>query len=163
MPGWLACILAFAAGLGGMEAVAWATHRFVMHGPLWNLHRSHHEPRAGRFERNDLFAVIFAMPAILLFAIASATGSQPLFWFAAGITAYGVLYVLVHDGLVHRRIWMPFKARSGYLQRLVRAHHLHHRTRTKHGAVSFGFLLAPSPRDLAARLKTNSRKTRALS
>ncbi|MEQ9050459.1 MAG: hypothetical protein RLP11_09115 [Marinoscillum sp.] len=24
-----------------MEGVAWATHKYVMHGPLWSWHRSH--------------------------------------------------------------------------------------------------------------------------
>ncbi len=38
-------LLVFAAALVGMEGVAWATHRWLMHGPLWVLHRSHHAPR----------------------------------------------------------------------------------------------------------------------
>ena len=32
---------------------AWV-HRVVMHGPGWRWHGSHHEPRAGLVERNDL-------------------------------------------------------------------------------------------------------------
>jgi hypothetical protein len=31
-----------------------------MHGFLWVLHKSHHEPRKGAFELNDLFGFIFA-------------------------------------------------------------------------------------------------------
>ena len=30
-----------------MECVAWATHKYVMHGWGWGWHRSHHEPRRG--------------------------------------------------------------------------------------------------------------------
>ena len=42
-----------------MEGVAWFTHKYVMHGFLWRWHKSHHEPRYGIFELNDLFSVIF--------------------------------------------------------------------------------------------------------
>jgi beta-carotene 3-hydroxylase len=158
MPEWLAHALAFAIGLAGMEAVAWTTHRYLMHGPLWRWHRSHHEPRRGVFEANDLFGLIFAAPPIALFALAGALERPWLGWLAGGMTAYGLLYMLVHDGLVHRRFPLPLRARSGYLERLVRAHHLHHLTRSRDGAVSFGFLLAPDPLRLAARLRATRRR-----
>ncbi len=153
MPGWMVHALAFLVGLGGMEAVAWTTHRYLMHGPLWRWHRSHHEPRQGAFEANDLFGVIFAAPPIALFAAAGLTDQSWLAWLAGGMTAYGALYVLVHDGLVHRRFPVPVPA-MGYVQRLIQAHHLHHLTRTREGAVSFGFLLAPDPLKLAQALRS---------
>jgi hypothetical protein len=56
--------LIFVAALAGMEAVAYVTHRFVMHGPLWSLHRSHHEPGAAGLEWNDLFGLFFAVPSV---------------------------------------------------------------------------------------------------
>lgn len=146
---WL--VLIFVGVLAGMEAFAWVTHRYVMHGPLWVLHRSHHEPRHGLFELNDLFAVIFALPAIALFW----WGSQGHGWATAtamGITAYGAIYAVFHDGLVHRRFATPFAARSRFWRQRVQAHRLHHAVRTRTGAVSFGFLWAPSPRVLKARL-----------
>lgn len=155
---WLTNALAFTIGLVGMEAVAWTTHRYLMHGPLWLWHRSHHEPRRGRFEANDLFGVVFAAPAIALFALAGALDRPVLAWLAGGMTFYGALYALVHDGLVHRRFPLPLRPRTGYLQRLVRAHHLHHRTRARRGAVAFGFLFAPDPMQLAARLRTTRRR-----
>jgi hypothetical protein len=49
----------------GMETVAYAVHRWIMHGPGWFLHRSHHEP-AGKLEANDLYGLIFAIPSVLL-------------------------------------------------------------------------------------------------
>jgi len=72
---------------------------------------------------------------------------------ALGFTIYGILYGFVHDGLVHQR-W-PFRVtpKSGYLQRLVHAHRLHHHTLTKDGAVSFGFLYAENPEKLKAKIK----------
>ena len=149
--------LAFAIGLVGMEAVAWTTHRFLMHGPLWCWHRSHHEPRRGMLETNDLFGVIFAAPAIALFVVAGKLQAPALAWLAGGMTAYGALYTLMHDGLVHRRFPLPISA-HGYLGRLVQAHHLHHRTHTRKGAVSFGFLIASDPLRLAARLRAADRR-----
>ncbi|MDG2520612.1 sterol desaturase family protein [Caulobacter segnis] len=149
----IANLLWFFGALAAMEGVAWATHRYVMHGPLWSWHRSHHEPRRGVFELNDLFAVVFAGLAIGLFAVGAATRIDAFTFSAAGVTAYGALYALVHDGLVHRRFWLPLKPRRGYLLRLVQAHHLHHLHHERLGAVSFGFLVPLDPRRLAEKLK----------
>ncbi|MGC4106927.1 MAG: sterol desaturase family protein [Thermomicrobiales bacterium] len=139
--------LAFVA----MEVVAWATHRWIMHGRLWTWHESHHRPRTGVFERNDRFVVVFSLIAILLFAV----GTQVPYVtaIALGITAYGVAYFTMHEVLVHRRLPFPFKPKSGYLARLVAAHHLHHAVHTKEGAVSFGFLYAPPLETLRAQLR----------
>lgn len=51
----------------GMELFAYVMHRWVMHGPGWFLHASHHRERHGLFEWNDLYAAIFAVPSITLF------------------------------------------------------------------------------------------------
>jgi beta-carotene 3-hydroxylase len=153
--GQLAPFAAFAAGLAGMELVAWATHRYVMHGALWSWHRSHHAPRRGGLELNDLFGVVFAGLAVVVFAAGGALHAPLLTWLALGMTAYGLLYALVHDGLVHRRFPFPLQGRRGYLRRLVQAHHLHHAVHAREGAVSFGFLVAGDPARLAARLKAH--------
>ena len=50
----------------GMEGVAYVAHRWVMHGFGWFLHESHHRPRTGNWELNDLYAVIFALPSITM-------------------------------------------------------------------------------------------------
>ena len=49
-----------------MEVFAIVAHKYVMHGFGWGWHRSHHEPRTGWFEKNDLYAVVFAGVAIAL-------------------------------------------------------------------------------------------------
>src|SRR3546814_6507318 len=59
-------ILIFLATVAAMEGFAYVMHRWVMHGPGWFLHASHHRERTGRWEANDLYFVIFAMPSILL-------------------------------------------------------------------------------------------------
>lgn len=44
-----------------MEGVTWLTHKYVMHGFLWNLHEDHHQKKEDEFfEKNDAFFIIFA-------------------------------------------------------------------------------------------------------
>lgn len=137
----------------GMELLAYAMHRWVMHGPGWVLHASHHRTtRRGRFEANDLYAVLFAAVSITLFAVGGGPSSL-VWWIGAGTVVYGILYAFVHDGITHRR-WRAWKAPSrGYVARLVRAHRLHHAVTSRDGAVSFGFLWAASPERLARQLR----------
>lgn len=142
-------ILVFAGFILLMEIVAWTTHKYVMHGWLWSLHRSHHEPRDGAFEKNDWFAVIFAIPSMILMYF-GANGTPLAFAAGLGILAYGLIYFFFHDILVHRRIDLGLRPRRGYLARVVQAHRLHHTVESKHGCVSFGFIFPPSPQ----RLKT---------
>ncbi|QDP18710.1 beta-carotene hydroxylase [Sphingomonas xanthus] len=148
-----ALFLLFLATVAAMEVVAYAAHRWVMHGPGWFLHRSHHRERHGRFEANDLYAVIFALPSILLLY-----GGVHLGWggwaiaAGAGIAAYGAIYFGFHDVIVHRRIGHRYAPQSSYMKRIVQAHRLHHAIEGKQGAVSFGFLWAPPPHVLKRQI-----------
>ena len=86
-----------------MEGITWCTHRYVMHGFLWNLHRDHHQVKPGFFEKNDLFFVIFAVPSILLILFGT---YDHVWWMQAigfGIMLYGIAYFLVHDVIIHQR------------------------------------------------------------
>ena len=149
----LAEVAIFLLAFAGMEALAWVVHRFVMHGMLWCWHKSHHTRRAGMFELNDLFAVIFATPAILLIWL----GVHVSVWYlpiGLGFTAYGAAYALFHDGLVHKRFPLPVDGRHPWWRATVQAHRLHHAVHTKAGCVSFGFLWTrPVPR-LKAELRS---------
>lgn len=145
-------IVIFLSALVGTEGLAWVAHRHVMHGWLWDWHRSHHEPRTGLLEKNDLFAAIFALPAIGLIAI----GTNAWFWAlpaGLGMTAYGLVYFFFHDGLVHRRYPVGVSGRSAFWRRRIQAHRLHHVVRTKEGCVSFGFLWVRPVRTLAEELR----------
>ncbi|MEN2710729.1 sterol desaturase family protein [Sphingomonas sp. NPDC092331] len=156
MPSWLGPFL-FLATIAAMEGFAWAMHRWVMHGPGWFLHASHHRPRTGPFEWNDLYAVIFAMPSILFLYGGGQAGWWPGFaWIGAGIAGYGAIYFGFHDVIVHQRIRHRHVPRSRYLKRIVQAHRLHHAVESKHGAVSFGFLWAPPADALKRQLKVNA-------
>jgi beta-carotene 3-hydroxylase len=155
---WLAGPLLFLATVLGMEGVAYAAHRWVMHGPGWFLHESHHRPRTGRFELNDLYAAIFAIPSIvLIFGGVQLGWGAWATWVGAGIAAYGAIYFGFHDVIVHRRVPHRYVPRSRYMKRIVQAHRLHHAVETKEGTVSFGFLWAPPPEALKAELKRRAR------
>jgi beta-carotene 3-hydroxylase len=154
-----AAFLIVLATVAAMEFVAWASHKYVMHGFGWGWHRDHHEPHDKLLEKNDLYALVGAAISIAMFAIGSplvmGEGAwAPGTWIGLGVLIYGIIYTLIHDGLVHQRYfrWVP---RGGYARRLVQAHKLHHATTSKEGGVSFGFVLARDPaalkRELAAQ------------
>jgi beta-carotene 3-hydroxylase len=150
--------LLFVAAFAGMELVAYVTHKYVMHGILWNLHESHHVHHEGWFEKNDLFGVLFAIPSIALIYV-GVNHYGPALWIGLGMTAYGAAYFLFHDVIVHRRVKLPYKGRGRYMRRIIQAHRMHHATRDRDGAVSFGFLYAPALERLKAeRARIASRR-----
>ena len=55
----------------GMEFIAWAAHKYVMHGFLWYLHEDHHVLTGKPLQKNDSFALIFAIPSALGFIFGS--------------------------------------------------------------------------------------------
>ena len=137
-----------------MEAFAYAAHRWIMHGPMWNWHASHHTERDGPFERNDRFALVFALVSCApIFAGTQLGAGTAWTWVGVGIIVYGMIYFLFHDVLVHRRVAHGIVPRSRYLRRIVQAHRLHHAVGTKDGTVSFGFLYAPPIPVLVAAMK----------
>lgn len=151
---WPFGLVLFFATIAAMEGVAYVAHRWVMHGFGWFLHESHHRPRTGNWELNDWYAVIFALPSIVLLVFGVTLGWWPGWtWIGAGIAGYGAIYFGFHDVIVHRRIPTRYLPRSAYMKRIVQAHRLHHVVETKHGTVSYGFLVAPKPEDLKAELK----------
>ena len=154
---WLPPLLIVIATFAAMEWVAWASHKYIMHGWGWGWHRDHHEPHDRVLEKNDLYALVGAAMSISMFALGSplvmgAAAWWPGTWVGLGILCYGVVYSLIHDGLVHQRYfkWVP---KRGYAKRLVQAHWLHHATIGKEGGVSFGFVWARRPEELKQDLK----------
>ena len=134
----------FLATVVGMEAVAYFSHRYIMHGWGWAWHKSHHEPlgrRKGWFETNDLYAVVGAAVSISLIAFGAETHG-PTFWIGWGMAGYGLLYFVFHDGMVHRRWPFTWQPDNRYVKRLIQAHKMHHAVHEKYGCVSYGFLYA---------------------
>ncbi len=139
-----------------MEGIALSSHKFIMHGFGWDWHRDHHEPHDGFLEKNDRFALFGAAMSITMFALGSplvrgGAAWAPGTWIGLGILFYGIIYTLIHDGLVHQR-WFRFVPKRGYAKRLVQAHRLHHATVGKEGGVSFGFVFARDPAALKREL-----------
>lgn len=121
-----------------MEVFSWAIHKYIFHGILWNIHKTHHKPRTGWFELNDIFSFSFAVIAIVLLVIGIKEIS-PSFWIGLGITLYGIIYFIFHDVFIHNRL-KAFKSSNPYLLRIRRAHKIHHKSQDKNPSESFGLL-----------------------
>lgn len=127
-----------------MEGATWLIHKYIMHGFLWVLHRDHHDhSHEGPLERNDLFFVFFAVPAILLMYYGADAGYNALFYIGAGITLYGIAYFFVHDIFIHQRIRFLRQTNNPYLLSIRRAHKQHHKHTSKEDGECFGFLWVP--------------------
>jgi len=123
-----------------MEFMAWFTHKYVMHGFMWFFHKDHHIRDGRKIEWNDLFAVIFAFPSILLIYLGVVTSSNAKLSIGIGIMLYGAAYFLFHDVYVHQRIPILKNFSNRYLRATVKAHMEHHDPYTHY---NFGFLVAP--------------------
>jgi beta-carotene 3-hydroxylase len=100
-----------------------------MHGFLWFWHKSHHTVHSRTLERNDLFVLVFSIPAIGIFYYFSQV-SLNLYMLSVGI------------GIFCYGLWR-IKRRGRYLQRIINAHYIHHSKHSKNGCEAFGFLYAP--------------------
>lgn len=129
------------AAFCAMEGVAWFTHKYIMHGLLWSLHKDHHKKESeGFLEHNDFFFLLFAIPGILALYFGREQGFSFLFWIGLGITLYGLAYFLVHDVFIHQRFRLFRNTNSYYLKAIRRAHKMHHKHLTKEEGESFGML-----------------------
>lgn len=115
-----------------MEFWAMFLHGKLWHGVLWPTHASHHRPRAGRFEFNDVFAVFHAALAmfLIIYGFESSHGrlSEMMIAVGFGMSAFGMAYFTVHDGFIHGRLPVRFLARFAYFRRVRNAHKVHHRS-----------------------------------
>lgn len=128
----------------GMEAVTWLTHKYVMHGLMWYFHEDHHQPRyQNKFERNDIFFIIFAVPSILLFYFGIDPEINYKFFIGLGVLFYGISYFLIHDVLIHQRFKWFKNTKNKYLLGLRKAHKIHHKHLGKENGECFGMLFVP--------------------
>jgi beta-carotene 3-hydroxylase len=124
-----------------MEGVAWLTHKYVMHGWLWYLHKDHHVKEPGFFEKNDAFFLIFAIPSFLCILLGSV---NQVFWvvsIGAGIALYGFAYFVVHDVIIHQRFKYFTRSNNRFVRSVRWAHKMHHKHLTKEHGESFGMLI----------------------
>ncbi len=137
-------ILIVVAAFVSMEGVAWFTHKYIMHGLLWILHKDHHKKESkGFFEHNDFFFLIFAIPGIFCLYFGMQNDFNMLFWIGLGITLYGFAYFFIHDIFIHQRFKLFRKADNTYFKAIRRAHKKHHKHITKEKGECFGMLWVP--------------------
>ena len=127
-----------------MEGVAWFTHKYIMHGFLWSLHKDHHlKDHDNWFERNDAFFIFYAIVSITCFYLWSYEGIWYTLPIGLGIMAYGASYFLVHDIFIHQRFKIFRNANNWYARGVRRAHKIHHKHIGKEDGENFGMLIVP--------------------
>lgn len=141
---WPLYIAIVAGTFVAMEAVAWLTHKYIMHGILWRLHEDHHKKNPSSFfEKNDYFFLIFAIPGIICLAIGIYAPLPLCLCIGAGITIYGMAYFLVHDVFIHQRFKWLRNTDNIYFKAIRRAHKMHHKHLGKEHGECFGMLFVP--------------------
>jgi beta-carotene 3-hydroxylase len=124
-----------------MEFVAWFTHKYIMHGILWNVHLDHHQvDKNKKIQKNDYFFLIFALPSMISIILGS-TNSNYLLYIGIGIALYGFAYFIVHEIIIHQRIKIFRNTNSKYIRAIKRAHKIHHKNIEKEDGESFGMLI----------------------
>ena len=127
-----------------MEFIAWFSHKHIMHGFLWSLHKDHHKKNhKSWFERNDLFFIFYALFSSILVVLWGEAGFWPGLPMGIGIFLYGAAYFLVHDVFIHQRFKFFRKVNNRYAKGLRRAHKIHHKHLDKDKAECFGMLWVP--------------------
>jgi beta-carotene 3-hydroxylase len=127
-----------------MEFNAWFTHKDVMHGFLWSLHRDHHhKDHDSWFERNDAFFIFYAIVSITCFYLWSYEDVWYTLPIGLGILAYGIAYFVVHDIFIHQRFKLFRNVDNKYARGLRRAHKMHHKHLGKKDGENFGMLIVP--------------------
>ncbi|WP_347922288.1 beta-carotene hydroxylase [Pontimicrobium sp. SW4] len=137
-------ILIFFGTFSIMEFMAWFTHKYVMHGFLWHLHKDHHKKdHDSWFERNDFFFIFYAIVSMTCFYLSSYEDIWYCLPIGLGILAYGIAYFTVHDIFIHQRFKLFRNANNWYAKGVRRAHKIHHKHLGKDKGECFGMLLVP--------------------
>ena len=124
--------------------MAWFSHKYIMHGFLWGLHKDHHvKNKKSWFERNDLFFVFYAFVSAFFVILWGEFSFFPGLAIAIGIFAYGVTYFIVHDIFIHQRFKIWKRVNNRYAKAVRRAHKIHHKHLTKEDGECFGMLFVP--------------------
>ncbi len=153
----------FFLGLVVMEPITYLSHRYIFHGFGVPLHRSHHSshnrregqkklihnfaPKSNGWELNDFYPGISALITMSVIALGIFVPSlKYLISFGFGITAYGLLYFLIHDIVVHGRIPF-FRIKKNIFSWHYHSHRIHH----LFGGEPYGLLFPIVPSALKKR------------
>lgn len=126
-----------------MEFMAWATHKYVMHGLGWYFHRDHHQHEDGIFEKNDVYFLIYAIPSWLFIMFGMMAGNDWRTFVGFGILLYGIAYFLVHEVFIHQRLPWFKRTDNVYFRAIRKAHKVHHKHLGKEEGECFGMLIVP--------------------
>ena len=127
-----------------MEFMAGFSHKYIMHGFLWSLHKDHHhKDHNSWFERNDLFFIFYAVVSMGCVILWGEYGFTPGLAIGIGIFAYGLAYFMVHDIFIHQRFKIWRNANNRYARSVRRAHKIHHKHLGKTKGECFGMLWVP--------------------
>ena len=127
-----------------MEFMAWFSHKYIMHGFLWVLHKDHHKKNhKSWFERNDLFFIFYAIVSAVFVLLWGEYNFWPGLPIGIGIFCYGLTYFFVHDIFIHQRFKLLRNTNNKYAKALRRAHKIHHKHLDKNGGECFGMLWVP--------------------
>ena len=126
-----------------MEIIAIFTHKYIMHGPGWFLHKSHHINylnNKNKYELNDIYFIFFSSPSIICIMYGFYNNNYIILTIGIGILIYGLIYIFLHDLMVHQRFGVKMKIQNSYFKKIKKAHLKHHSTKHKDGATNFGFI-----------------------
>lgn len=123
--------------------MAWATHKYLMHGLGWYFHKDHHQPTKGVFEKNDIYFLIYAIPSCLLIMFGAMAGNDIRVSIGSGIAFYGIAYFLVHEVFIHQRLSWFKRTDNVYFRAIRKAHKVHHKHLRKEHGECFGMLIVP--------------------
>lgn len=127
-----------------MEFNAWFTHKYIMHGFLWSLHKDHHyKDHKSWFERNDAFFIFYAVVSMTCWYLWSFHDLWYFLPIGIGIMAYGLAYFIVHDVFIHQRFKWLRNIDNAYARGVRRAHKIHHKHLGKEKGENFGMLIVP--------------------
>lgn len=127
-----------------MEFVAWFSHKYIMHGFLWSIHKDHHKKdHKSWFERNDMFFLQYAAISMFFTVLWGEYNLWVGLPIAIGIFMYGLAYFIVHDVFIHQRFKILRNIDNKYARGLRRAHKIHHKHLGKKDGECFGMLIVP--------------------
>ena len=127
-----------------MEFMAWFSHKYIMHGFLWVLHKDHHKKNHNSwFEKNDLFFIFYAVVSSVFVIMWGEYNFWPGLPIGIGIFCYGLTYFFIHDIFIHQRFKLLRNTNNRYAKALRRAHKIHHKHLDRKDGECFGMLIVP--------------------
>jgi beta-carotene 3-hydroxylase len=130
-------------GFLGLEVIGYVLHRWIFHGVLWPIHRTHHVAGKHLLEWNDVFSLGFSGLTVTLLILGLRDPLHSIvFPLGLGGTIYGGAYFVIHDVLTHRRFGR-WRSKAWLLNVFRKAHLRHHQCTEKLGQEPFGLFFVP--------------------